>query len=831
MNTQPITVVGTPQGFWTRWVDQFLFRLEHTSVHADLDSSDALDTVLGRAGEARTLVLVEHPATGLARMLIGGTGADPQAWLDEWLAGSRALLSHARRRPDECLLVNADDARRSPRKLAELMRSCWGEDVDAPADLGQGFQPDPLANALAVGLVDRNPAVQDVAEELLASCRILPGDEGLFSALGPRTGADPAAAARRLGQLVGVEKELDAGLRALRTEAAMLRGRVDTVQAACEALDQERAALRERLAQSEAMRESLALDLATERAGAQSLRDELVQKDRHHLRVVEQELRAAKEAAQARADEAGSRFASLAAENESLRRDAAFARSRFEELEQRSTRAMADQLALQDRLTAQEELCRAQARQLSDERARADRSSGDVDHLRGHLEQLEGQRSRLEDALRDAEEEGVLLHRQLAEIQAALEQLLEARAADEARVAELRDAAAEDRLRSELAAVRDERELFALQSDQLQREVERLHADNLRLSRTMESLVVAPGFEDVAIGELRVIGERDTPPHREVSFVLRDVSVGSRTTAEARVRLVEHWGRPGLAIFADDGAPPLVASWVESGREDGRPYMLLVHGEEATQRLLDRMGTHDWQTLQAVVLRIQQAAFGSRSDLAPVWRSVAQRLLQSLQEHPARLRFQGVTVMPIEQGSPEVARWALCLERASFRGRTWPRLTIQWRPVGARPSLMFVQDEEGGPPLLAWPADEDGHPVRALRLPLGDVGSDDPEARAAWHGLLQADKGFVAEVLNLLPTLAVHIQASTGDSAPASANGADLQAAARAAVLFGRAALCPVPPAVPQPSAGRRILQRVYRKLRAPDADRHGAAGTLEATR
>ena len=358
-----------------------------------------------------------------------------------------------------------------------------------------------------------------------------------------------------------------------------------------------------------------------------------------------------------------------------------------------------------------------------------------------------------------------------------------------------------EELERRLKDVREENELYALQMKQVQGELERVHAEKLRLAAAAKGRIGLPGIEDVVIGDVAVAAERDVHPHREVSFVVRDVQAGARRVAEATVRLVEHWGRPGLAIFRDEGAPALLDAWRESGREDGRPYLLLVHGEESAQRTFEAMGTLDWQLTQALALRLRQAVSGM-----PAWRALAARLAASLGEQPARLRHEGVRVMPIAQETPEIARWALALERASYRGTTWPRLTIQWRPHGPRPAIELLRDEEGGPPLLAWPADDDGVPVRVLRLPMGED-ANAPDVRAAWDGLAAADRAFVAEILNQLPMLAVHVQASAGAASPAT----DLQAAARNTVLLGRAALQPPAPAA---GGGRSLLRRVARRLR-----------------
>ncbi len=101
------------------------------------------------------------------------------------------------------------------------------------------------------------------------------------------------------------------------------------------------------------------------------------------------------------------------------------------------------------------------------------------------------------------------------------------------------------KLEQDLRSAREECELLTLQTRQVQQELERVHAEKVRLAHEMKSRVALPGLDDVAIGEVAVVGERDTPPHREVSFVVREVRAGERQVAEAAVRLVEHWGRPG----------------------------------------------------------------------------------------------------------------------------------------------------------------------------------------------------------------------------------------------------------------------------------------------
>ncbi len=896
MNTSPIIVVGTPQGFWTQWVRQTLSRLEHAQVHADLPSSEALGVALAERPESKALVLVEHPATGLARQLADGAAIDPGAWLDEWLASGRALLAHAQRHPSECLLLNADDARCRPDALAVLLRSRWSESFVPSAEIAPGCAPDPLATALAWSFVDRSPALQDVAEELLASCVVLPGDESRAAsfALVPKGPTDGAAATARLARLLDAERRLDRELREFRREreesrlaAERLEGFVrartverDEAETRAARTERELADARTQLDAAERERETLVtrLDDAVTRQAVlvQDIAEMRARGDGLAARLDSRQealdaMRAERDAGSRRLDALRTELAAAQSDRDAERQRVVVAQAALTSAQQRVTtteRQLKDSreesdLLLQQLHEVQEELEKTLLAR-SDAEAAFASAAAERDSLTQRIESLRREldaarqelgvaakslestkaeqgaaKKSLDDALvdaqqrlammerelKDAKEEGELLLAQLHHVQEELEKMFFAKRGAESALCAAKAGPDPVRLEAQLSAARDECELLTLQTNQVQLELVRVHEEKVRLEREAKARILLPGLDGVSIGEVRVVGERDTPPHREVSFAVRDVRAGSRHISEATVRLVEHWGRPGLAVFADESGSSLFEAWRECGREDGRPYMLLVHGEEPTQQLLDTMGTFDWQLIQALAARFRQSFDAPETDVSPVWRSLAQRLLTSLQEQPARLRHEDVRVMPIAQSSPEVARWGLVLEHASYRGRTWPRFTLQWRASGPHPSIELVRDEESGPPLVTWPAGEDGLPVRALRLPIGDDPYA-PEVRAAWDLLIGADKAFVAEVLNLLPILAVHVQASMADTAPAVGAGVDLQAAARTSVQFGRAALQPSPQASEHPGTGRRLMHRIARRLRRSAAPAVIAADT-----
>jgi hypothetical protein len=107
----------------------------------------------------------------------------------------------------------------------------------------------------------------------------------------------------------------------------------------------------------------------------------------------------------------------------------------------------------------------------------------------------------------------------------------------------------------------------------------------------------------------------------------------------------------------------------------------------------------------------------------------------------------------------------------------------------------------------------------------GDLNA--PEVREPWAALSVSDKAFVGEMLNLLPMLAVHVQASAGAPTP----GVDLQAAARLAIVVGRTAMGTAPATVSAARAHAPLLRRVVRRLRAAAQPPAGQATSSETVR
>lgn len=368
---------------------------------------------------------------------------------------------------------------------------------------------------------------------------------------------------------------------------------------------------------------------------------------------------------------------------------------------------------------------------------------------------------------------------------------------------------------TERDAAQQENELLLLQLHQVQEELESYFLECRKLeakaaeaaeaaaasAAAAAARVPAASLPELSIGALVLAGERDSLPYRELTLLLTDLKVGTRAVAESTLRLVEHHGHPGLVIFGPVVGEPLLRCWRETGREDDRPYMLLVPTDRNCQTLFEAMASEDWLLLEAVVRRIEARLQEASHLAARYWRPLARRLREQLLELPQRLRFDAVEVEPA--GDAASASMVLRFHRVHCGARQVERLTLRWRPHGPQAGIELLDDLENGPPLPSWPADDLAAETGSLLLPLGPEVPAEAK-RERWTRLRDEDRGFLLALLEALPYALAQ--------APAGVLGAD--AGSRAAVLLAdaRRALEPAPPAVLARPVG--LLRRAAGRLR-----------------
>jgi len=342
--------------------------------------------------------------------------------------------------------------------------------------------------------------------------------------------------------------------------------------------------------------------------------------------------------------------------------------------------------------------------------------------------------------------------------------------------------------------VDEENTLLLIQLQQMHEELQHCADRCVALEAEVASTLSVAGLVDISIGEVAAGMERDAPPYREHTFMLRGVKAGSRHVAEATVRLVEHHGHPGLVVFGPAYGPALFECWRETGREGDTPYAMLIPSDANSAPLFDAMESVDWSLLHGLLIRIERHMQLRRSPSAERWRQLARRLREQLLEMPQRYRFGSLAIEPVTAGLPGAL--AFRFGQVICGQRHLAQVIAHWRPQGPHAGLELINDPAVGPPLASWPEDAQGFSPDRLVLAVG-AGGGDAKVRAHWARLTDSDREFVGALIAAWPRVAHQVPA---DLLPAV--GSDLSTAAGLAL-----------PKAPRLSGGQ-LLRRIARRLR-----------------
>jgi phage shock protein A len=308
-----------------------------------------------------------------------------------------------------------------------------------------------------------------------------------------------------------------------------------------------------------------------------------------------------------------------------------------------------------------------------------------------------------------------------------------------------------------LDASQQEVELLRLQLHQAQDELdaayERLSSAS---SATPDSVV------DAHAESMRLLDSSEVSPHRHLHVGLQNLRIGSRRWPSLELRLLDHHGRPGLALFATGGNPEVVSAWRTSGQENGREYMLIVPDDDAGRWLLAGLGTSDWRTVSGCAAVLVSQLQRTEGDLAARWSTVASRLQAQIDQMVPRFRYDAADA---QVESPDLDSLSIRFADASFGTRSLGAVTLRWRPASG--DLRWLAQEGAAVvPLASWPADEEGLLRHELPLPVGRLVPAGAK-REWWSRLPASDRELMLGVLDALPAAAQHLP-ETEDGAQAA---------------------------------------------------------------
>lgn len=643
--------------------------------------------------DQRLVGFVDSPVRALGVGLPAGRDADPAPLLDAWCASAQQALRLLQRHPGQCLLLDVDELLLHPRAGQAACSAHLGVAAEITVAQVLPAQHDAVRLALAHLTVAQHRRARLMAEELVAASTPLGPTQGASTVAVPAP--DLAGAMARLVELEAAAARAPSqaarleSLQKQQTEAARDR---DAARIELAVKQRDEASALAQLHQTQAELESVLKRLSSldaELLGARSVAQQAQTLSQARLEVAEEAGREA-EAARREAETARKEAEVAGREAEAARREAETARKEAEAARQAA------------------ELRQVQADAL-------------LAALRGELE----------------------VHRAAAEETAA-------RAQRESVEREAAEREAQSRASSQLAELRkaaeSERHLLLVQLHQVQEELERYYFENERLASTVaEPLAAAIRVHRLVPGQVR-----DDAPHRELNLSLQGVQLPRGDWAEIPVRLLDHHGHAGLAIFATDEQRPPLSAWAGSGREGDRPFMLLVPSDANTRAAFDTLSASDWRLVQAVAAHLANHVAERRAVLAPRWAATAARLQLELATLPERWRHDDVQV----RNAAEAGHVAIELDNVGLPGRVTDHLSVLWTPGrhgGDGGGLQLALPEGALPPLTAWPMGEDG--CAATTWDLLPAGASSSERVRIWRRIPRADRAWLQTMLDALPGL------------------------------------------------------------------------------
>lgn len=336
---------------------------------------------------------------------------------------------------------------------------------------------------------------------------------------------------------------------------------------------------------------------------------------------------------------------------------------------------------------------------------------------------------------------------------------------------------------AELAALQAENAYLLLQLHQVQEELEDEHRR------------LGPRPAAAARAAAQLLDLHDQGPHRHLDLSVRLAAADTDADADAapklRVRLLDHHGRPGLAMLAKQSGELPLAGWQPTGHEEGRGYMLLVPSDDQGRVRLQRLGASDWQRVLQAARSIRDLVCRDDWELGAHWQATAARLCRQLADLPPRWRYDALDVGPA--GGAGAPALELCFGNASYGERLLGDVRLRWQlapaaAAGASASaLHWLRPER--PQRLAlggWPVDEPGTLQPSFALPVG--GNPDARARRRqWEQMPAADRELILAMLDALPGAADRAPADRlpAGSSPAALRlqAAEWHKAARRAVI------------------------------------------------
>jgi hypothetical protein len=300
------------------------------------------------------------------------------------------------------------------------------------------------------------------------------------------------------------------------------------------------------------------------------------------------------------------------------------------------------------------------------------------------------------------------------------------------------------------AALRDEIKRQRLKHDRLLMTVHRLQAEVEEVALHRSSIFRSDGRNRDSSLDIQLTERNESTPHRHLHFEVRSRDSGAHRTKRSSIRLLEHFGRPGIGIFKEGAFESPLSVWQADGSEGDAQFMLLIPADPAGTTRLRRLGTSDWLTVSAIATALRDFTNRMANGLPAHWQQVASLLVTQLHNQSAHLRYDHLEVAPDQQNGSHV-QWRVEFARTWFGNRELGDMALRWTVNGGRTTSLCIFRAPIGAevPFSMWPVSGEGNLETTYNIPLISLSNGLTGGRA-WLAMPTQDRQLLLELLDAL---------------------------------------------------------------------------------
>lgn len=279
-------------------------------------------------------------------------------------------------------------------------------------------------------------------------------------------------------------------------------------------------------------------------------------------------------------------------------------------------------------------------------------------------------------------------------------------------------------------------------------EIHSAHLESEGFFEEWKTLEAVSDYHQLKVGAVSRGDEKSTPTHSHLDFSFERLELLDRRWPRLAVRLVEHKGHAGIALFDSptETTRPLF-HWKPLGIENGSGYMLFVPTDKPALESLVALPATDLVLLQCLTARIL-GHLSVHDESSPArWTTVARRLLQQIEEIPERLHYDSVSATPAIGGKTI----DFTLSHLDYRGTLMESFCWTWKPGPAGGELQLHKAEAFTSVLMAWPVEQE---ARCVGLETREVLE---QTSLAWSQLLERDRTFLRLLATAHQDFVIHL--------------------------------------------------------------------------